>query len=301
MLNAVRGISSAQLSAIGRDLFQELQRRTAASGGLAPMETSEFHMLCYSVINCETLREVIERMSAFCRMLRGRAGEITCRVSEDSVEVVVRRFYTADRWEDFIIDCFSLFTWHRLFSWLIGEGLPLTAVHVAYRAPLGEGVTSAFFARDVGFSQSDNLLRFPVRFLDSRVVQTYRTLLELLEVFPFDFTVPEYEVRALSERMAVIYRNALAKHEPLPSLSDVAHTLGLSQATLRRRLVEEETSAEELKDACRLDRAREYLEHPSLTIEEISGLLGFSSAKTFRKGFRKWSGISPSRYRKSLR
>jgi len=54
------------------------------------------------------------------------------------------------------------------------------------------------------------------------------------------------------------------------------------------------------KNKLRIDEARRFLEDESLSIAEISEMMGFSSQSYFSKCFKKIYGISPSDYRKQL-
>ncbi|GAB6928442.1 hypothetical protein JCM10914A_24250 [Paenibacillus sp. JCM 10914] len=49
----------------------------------------------------------------------------------------------------------------------------------------------------------------------------------------------------------------------------------------------------------RLSHAREYLRHTDLSIAEIGEKTGYSNASTFTTTFKKYSGVSPSEYRKA--
>lgn len=60
--------------------------------------------------------------------------------------------------------------------------------------------------------------------------------------------------------------------------------------TLRRRLVEEEMSYQQILDQTRHDLAVQYLKHTALTPKEIGFLLGYSSVSNFRRAFKGWTG-----------
>jgi AraC family transcriptional regulator len=50
----------------------------------------------------------------------------------------------------------------------------------------------------------------------------------------------------------------------------------------------------------RLQVARELLiNHPELSIEQITVRLGFSSSSHFSSAFRRWSGLTPTNFRRS--
>jgi AraC-like DNA-binding protein len=295
---ALRHLRRDQLASLGKRCVQYLMKRGEEHGGLPPMEPSDYNMLCCCIINCHTLGEAIERAGDFCRMLRGRGGELSLQIAGADAALFVRRFYTSDIWEDFFVDFFALFCWHKLFSWMIGDNITLNRVSVKYRKFLDYSVTSMFFPSEVRWSQPDTTLSFPARFLEARIVQNYDGLVELLKLFPNDFTSPSFGARKLSDDVRLVYVDSLAKGAPPPTIEKMARRFGLSEATLRRRLNEEGVSAEVVKDECRRERACDYLRETALTIEDIAGRLGFSCAKTFRDAFIRWTGQSPSSFRK---
>jgi AraC-like DNA-binding protein len=75
----------------------------------------------------------------------------------------------------------------------------------------------------------------------------------------------------------------------------------LSPQTLRRRLKEENTSYQEIKDHLRRDQAIYYLSRNDYPINEIAHLIGFTEPSTFHRAFKKWTGLTPGAYRQGER
>jgi len=82
-----------------------------------------------------------------------------------------------------------------------------------------------------------------------------------------------------------------------PDLEQIARQLHASPQTLRRRLREEGTSFQELKDQLRRDLAIYHLGRDALSIQAIAEQLGFSEASAFHRAFKKWTGLTPGAYR----
>ncbi|MEF1226965.1 AraC family transcriptional regulator, partial [Vibrio fortis] len=76
--------------------------------------------------------------------------------------------------------------------------------------------------------------------------------------------------------------------------------LGMSSRTLRRHLKTCGTSYQQILDHVRFHLAKHYLHSTQFSIEEISERVGFSDSANFRHAFRKWSGVAPRAFRKSL-
>lgn len=77
--------------------------------------------------------------------------------------------------------------------------------------------------------------------------------------------------------------------------------LHLSQRTLQRKLKDEGTTFKELLDETRKELAKEYVNDSSLSLSEITYLLGFSEQSNFTRAFKRWQGQSPSVYREQTR
>jgi AraC family transcriptional regulator len=50
--------------------------------------------------------------------------------------------------------------------------------------------------------------------------------------------------------------------------------------------------------ARRMDRARILLRKPALSVTQIGGRIGFRETSSFTRAFRKFSGLTPTEYRR---
>ena len=131
-----------------------------------------------------------------------------------------------------------------------------------------------------------------------------------------DATVPtgNTELALASERVIHNYLSHLDRSdvlmqvmskliEALPSgevsEESIAHALNMSLRTLQRKLRDEGTTYKELLDSTRRDLATRYIERSTVSVSEITYLLGFSEPSNFSRAFRRWTGQSPSAYRAS--
>ncbi|HUS24757.1 MAG TPA: AraC family transcriptional regulator ligand-binding domain-containing protein [Candidatus Binatia bacterium] len=78
----------------------------------------------------------------------------------------------------------------------------------------------------------------------------------------------------------------------------VAAHLGLGARTLQRRLRDESQSFADVLGRVRYRLAVSYLEQPQADLEAVSEKLGFSDRRSFTRAFTRWSGVSPSAFRK---
>ncbi len=84
------------------------------------------------------------------------------------------------------------------------------------------------------------------------------------------------------------------------TIEAVARRLGVTPRTLQRRLEDEGTTFQALRESTRRDLAAHYLDQ-DLSIAEISFLLGFSEPSAFFRAFKRWTGITPQEARGSRR
>jgi AraC-like DNA-binding protein len=82
--------------------------------------------------------------------------------------------------------------------------------------------------------------------------------------------------------------------------SDVAEALALHPRTLQRRLRDEGTTFEDLKDEARRDLAQRYLAHPDVPLAQITALLDYSEQSALTRSCHRWFHATPSAVRASL-
>ena len=83
-----------------------------------------------------------------------------------------------------------------------------------------------------------------------------------------------------------------------PEQAAIAQALAMSERTLQRRLQDEGVTFAVLLDDVRADLGRMYLADPKLAIFEVAFLLGYSEPSAFNRAFRRWTGTSPSDFRR---
>jgi AraC-like DNA-binding protein len=84
------------------------------------------------------------------------------------------------------------------------------------------------------------------------------------------------------------------------SQHEVARALYMHPRTMHRRLHEEGTTFEGIKDETRRDLAQRYLAQPDLPLSQITALLGYSEQSAFGRSCRRWFNTTPKAMRARL-
>jgi len=94
----------------------------------------------------------------------------------------------------------------------------------------------------------------------------------------------------------IVERTAQALRDGLGDQRNVARHIGMSVASLRRRLEERGTRFREIRAATLTAEAKLRLDHGE-TVTQVADELGFSDGRSFARAFREWTGQSPRQYR----
>jgi AraC-like DNA-binding protein len=80
------------------------------------------------------------------------------------------------------------------------------------------------------------------------------------------------------------------------TIEKIAARMGVTPRTMQRRLKDDATSFNALRENVRQELVSEYLDQ-DLSIAEISFLLGFSQPSAFFRAFKRWTGLTPQESR----
>ena len=276
----------------------------------AGVGTEAFEMLCHTIIGCATLREALDRAARFSRVLEPVTGyHIDVRYDDDTVAVhyawtasnITTLFAPRDWYRSAgarsVTLASGLLVWHGLLSWLVGHALRTEALMIAGEA-VSDGYAEAI-ARSVSvrpqFDAPDNCLVFPASTLDWRIVQTDESLQGFLDLTVLELIEVEQRPASVSDAVKRLFGSDFS--DGMPTFADIAGRLHTSESSLRRRLLEEETSFQALKDEVRCELAMQLLSDPDGRLGDIAERLGFTEQSSFGRSFRQWTGMSPKTWR----
>ncbi len=190
---------------------------------------------------------------------------------------------------------FLMLVWHRFPSWLIGQRVPLKRILLDYPEPEHVAEYRLMYPCPAIFNHTTNSLVFDVKYLKAEKVQTAQSLRGYLRRAPLDWFMRQAYYQVFTQRVVNYIENS--EQLALCNMDEVARHLHLTTRTLRRKLTEENTSFQELKDNVRRDAAIHYLSQQRIPVSQISRLLGYSEPAAFTRAFKIWTGVTPKVYR----
>lgn len=99
-------------------------------------------------------------------------------------------------------------------------------------------------------------------------------------------------VAALQQVLRAYRRNGWLSIDQAAKLAD------MSTRSLQRALAAEGCSYYEVVDATRAELASEMLRNKDISLDEIAKELGYSSHTNFSRAFQRWTGKSPTEFRR---
>lgn len=148
------------------------------------------------------------------------------------------------------------------------------------------------FRAPLRFNSEFCALRFPVHWLERPVPNADPALLRIAE--------SEAEAAGRGELLLQVYRaSRLLLLHGKSSGNDVARMLAMHRRTLNRRLEAEGATFQEVLDQVRFEVARQLLADTQVAIDDVAAALGYAGVSPFLRAFRRWSGATPGRWRRT--
>ncbi len=240
-----------------------------------------------------TLRKACLRLQRFVRILNSNA---IVRVEDRAACMVVTLKLDVRSECESVRDDGALAMVTRMCRLVSGDHFRLQAVNFKHSEPRDIKPYFEYFGCQLNFDQAENQLLIPLSFADGTLLGADPELALLND-------------QVVTRRLASIDRNnivarvqaALLDQLPLGNTSDdsIAESLHMSVRTMHRKLAQVHNNFRTLLVEMRRNLAELYILDNSLTLTEISLLLGFSEPSSFSRAFKSWTGTAPSEARQA--
>lgn len=256
------------------------------------MPPGSFALICRALIQEPDLRKAMRQCLAnFALFLRDYRGTLTVRgkraiigLDPHAQNSDTRRFGE----ETFMILMISL------LCWLGGRRIPIERADFRHvRVSLSDD--RLLWGPNLTFGAERTEIAFASHYLHLPVLQDLTSLKVFLRTAPQWLVIRFRNQQGLAAQVHQRLRNS--QYDQWPTLQAFALEQHLSPSTVRRRLVREGGSYQEIKDEVRREMAFEQLRESKNRISVIAEQLGFQEPSTFHRAFKKWTGESPGKYR----
>lgn len=190
---------------------------------------------------------------------------------------------------------FQLGTLLSLHEDILGQAIAPVEVSLRYAAPESTAYYVTLLGCQPKFGRAENAMRFAANWQEHAV--PYANPASLASITQTCDRLLA-EVAASSGLAHTITDLMLRQPGRFPDLDQVAAHLHMASRTLRRRLLEQQTSFQTLLDAVRQQLVINYLQQTTMSTEDIATAVGFSDSAALRRAFRRWTGKSPGAFRK---
>jgi AraC-like DNA-binding protein len=260
-------------------------------GSSAPIQT--LGMVGELAVHCPTMRACLSEVQAYlplamsmCRFHLAEEGPVAHLVFEPPfADPMAFRFTTE------LTLAFAL----RIGRHFASYGETPTEVSLRHSMPRYAEAYRQLFRCPVRFDAERNEIAFPTSLLDTPQPFLDDTLFRLLKRRADDLLVQERARDMLHERVRHVLRHEVDLSSVNPS--HIARRLGVSPRSLRRRLGDEGHSLSALTDEVRRELSLSELLNPEVPIKRIADRVGFSEVSAFHRAFKRWTGVTPARYR----
>ncbi|MEJ7603396.1 MAG: AraC family transcriptional regulator [Kofleriaceae bacterium] len=164
------------------------------------------------------------------------------------------------------------------------------SVELAHAAPADAAAYRAWFDAPVVWDAETTQLVMPSAVLEASLASADPKLLAILTRAADELAKQATDEPLLTTQVKRALREALRSDEA--QVDVIAKRLGLTGRSLQRRMKDEGTSFQLVREQVRQELAHRYLDE-GLAIAEISFLLGFSEPSAFFRAFKRWTGQTP--------
>jgi len=246
-----------------------------------------FHALGYVALASRTLREALEHVARYSRVVSSGA-QIELRDSALAVKSRLPVYSLADPPDAPVLATLAALA---VLSREMSRSLKLRRVTFTRQESACRARLREFFDCPLEFGARADALVFRAADLDAPLPTANPVLVRTNEQL-----LAQYDAKLESGQVADRVRARLARSLPAGEVGQetIARSLHLSLRSMQRKLRQEGVSFRQILDDTRRRLAEQYARDSSLSASEIAYLLGFSELSSFSRAARRWRSGSPA-------
>jgi AraC-like DNA-binding protein len=188
-----------------------------------------------------------------------------------------------------------LSTFFSGFAFLLNKEFTIEEIRLSYPEPSYSVLYRELFKCPIFFNQEMDMFRLSSQYEKLPTATGNPQLAAICKQQCLELLA---KLKGSDELVSAIRHALIASLGQFPRLPKIAGKLAMSPRTLRRRLQERNTTYQNILDEIRIELTKEYITTTSLSIDQIAGRIGFSETTTFRRAFKKWTGLNIGEFRK---
>lgn len=262
-----------------------------------PSDKGRLEVMCCVAIACPDLRNAARQLATLSRFSHPQDISIHLEEREGTAQLTFDFHRSSRDTASLLVAAASLIFLHQIFSWVIGNRIRLRELHLKSPEPEESISLLGLLDAPVFYGQDNDAMVFDREILDWPVIRTYADLQKIIDYIPFDIWYSGVVDLPMAGRIRNMFVSALHNNLPIPSTSSLCQIFHVSEATLRRRLRDEDSSYSAIREESQKEFAEYMLRCTDEPISDIALRAGFGDDRAFRRAFQRWLDISPSRYR----
>lgn len=257
---------------------------------------THLNALLFAIQSSESLREIIERLIRYASVV---STVINLALIEDKNKQQAKlRFISLAQDNNrplAPLDAFLAIAVQNIRDIMALGDDAIDEINLSRPEPKNVARFYSFFRHPITFNSDYNELVFPLMLLDMKLAASNANIARIHDQL-LDDQLKKLHRKNYTLKVKEVILDCL----PDSGISQeiIAKRLNMSVRNLHRKLSEEESSFKIILDSVRQDLAIHYLKSSGMSITDVTYSLGFVDQSSFSRAFKRWTGLSPSQFRK---
>jgi len=247
--------------------------------------------LGFAWLASSTIRMAFTRMSRYARMINDR---LTVTLADEGENLVVTFDAHRPSRHASIREDMQLSIATKCCRAIAGNQFNASLVRFTHAEPAETGYYYSLFRCPLEFGAASTSLLIPLEVARSRLAGSNEELARLNEHIVVRYLAHATRTDIVNRVKAAIIDGLASAGVTEMSIADELH---MTARNLHRKLHKENTSFKLLLNEVRQELAEQYIRDRSITLTEMSFMLGFSEVSSFSRAYKNWTGKAPSAVR----